>query len=220
MNAFARRFAAWGAAALLAACASTPPPPDWQLNAKNSLERASAAYLSGNSRVEAVEFARARSEIARTGRADLLARTELVRCAARVASLDFDDCPGYAAIAADAAPAERAYANYLAGRAGEADAALLPPAHAALVKGGSGDTVKAIEDPFSRLVAAGVLLRTGRADGAIAVLASETASEQGWSRPLLAWLQLRAKGAAAAGNADEAARLRRRIDLIGPVKAR
>jgi uncharacterized lipoprotein YmbA len=61
-------------AALLAACSSAPPAPDWQLTAKGALDRSVQAYLQGNSRVEAVEFALARRELARTGQADLLAR--------------------------------------------------------------------------------------------------------------------------------------------------
>ena len=64
-------------ASVVAACANTAPAPDWQMNAKSAMERAQEAYLSGDSRIEAVEFARARSEVARTGRADLLARLEL-----------------------------------------------------------------------------------------------------------------------------------------------
>ena len=197
---------ALGLLMLLAACASGPPPPDWQMNAKASLERATQAYLSGDSRVEAAEFARARLELARTGRADLLARAELTRCAARVASLEFDDCPAFAALAQDAQPAERAYANYLAAKATAVDLGLLPAAQR--------ETPAAIADPLSRLVAAGVLLRSGRADPALYALAADTASAQGWRRPLLAWLQLQAQRADAAPDAELAARLRRRIELV------
>jgi len=191
---------------LLTACASSPPPPDWQLNAKSSLERATEAYLSGDGRVEAAEFTRARAELARTGRADLLARAELTRCAARVASLEFDDCPAFAALAADAAPAEQAYARYLAGRASAQDLALLPAAQR--------EAPAAIKDPLSRLVAAGVLLRSGRADPSLYALAADTASAQGWRRPLLAWLHLQAQRAESAGEAQAAAALRRRIELV------
>ena len=49
--------------ALLGACSSSPPAPDWQGNAKSATERAVAAYLVGNARVEAAELARARSEL-------------------------------------------------------------------------------------------------------------------------------------------------------------
>ncbi|MEP6588910.1 MAG: hypothetical protein ABJA84_09175, partial [Polaromonas sp.] len=49
---------------LLAAC-SSPKPPDWQVEAKGSMERSTAAYMDGNSRVETAELARARSQLSR-----------------------------------------------------------------------------------------------------------------------------------------------------------
>ena len=49
---------------LLAGCGNTPPAPDWQMNAKGAMERAQEAYLSGNARVEKLEWDRARAEIA------------------------------------------------------------------------------------------------------------------------------------------------------------
>ena len=209
--------AAIGVAVLLSACGSTPPTPDWQMNAKTSLERASEAYLVGNNRVAAAEFARARSDLARTGRADLVARAELTRCAVRVASLEFDDCAGFVALAADAAPAERAYAAYLDGKATAQDAALLPEPHRGLMAPAvSASAVGGIADPMARLVAAGVLLRSGRADPALFAVAADTASAQGWSRPLLAWLGVQVKRAEAAGEAGEVARLKRRMELIAP----
>ena len=218
-----QRLAATCVAAVLAACSSTPPPPDWQMNAKTSLERATAAYLTGNSRIEAVEFARARADLARTGWADLLARAELTRCAARVASLEFDDCPGFAALAQDAPAAEHAYARYLAGKATAADAALLPAAHREVLAGSaSADALRRMPDPLARLVAIGVLLRSGRAEPAMFALAADTAASQGWSRPLLAWLNAQAQRAETAGEVEEVARLRRRIRLVsegGPLQA-
>ena len=124
------------AALMLAACGNTPPAPDWQMNAKSAMERAQNAYLDGDSRVEAVEFARARKEISSTGRADLVARIELARCATRVASLVFEDCSGFTSWAQDAPAAERAYASYLAGRAQPQDVALLPEQHRRIAMGG------------------------------------------------------------------------------------
>jgi hypothetical protein len=209
------RRAAGGIAVLLAACSSSAPPPDWQLNAKGSLERATLAYLTGNARIEGHEFARARADLARTGRIDLLARAELTRCAARVASLEFDDCPGFAALANDAPAAERAYAAYLAGQATAPQLQLLPAAQRAAWTGdASADALRALPDPFARLVAAGVLLRSGRAVPGVFDVGVDTASAQGWSRPLLAWLQVQVRRAEDAGAADEAARLRRRIAVV------
>ena len=92
------------------------------MNAKSSVERAAVAGLRGESRTEAAEFARARTEVASTGRLDLLARVELLRCASRVASLDFGACAGFDALATDAAAPEQAYARYLPGLATAPDA--------------------------------------------------------------------------------------------------
>jgi hypothetical protein len=211
------RFGAVLATALLVACSNTPPPPDWQMNAKGSLERSLDAYLTGNNRVEALEFERARAEVARTGRPDLLARTELVRCAGRVASLVLEPCAGFEALRQDALPAERAYADYLAGRLPPKDVALLPPQHraaASRVAAGGGGGLPDGTDPLARLVAAGVLLQAGQASPAVVAQAVETASAQGWRRPLLAWLAVQARLAEQGGDADEAARIRRRIQLV------
>lgn len=215
MNTLLRRASVLMLIVLLTGCASAPPPPDWQLNAQGAIERAQDAYLSGNTRVADVEFARVRAEVSRTGRADLMARTELVRCAARVASLDFGACTGFDALARDAAAPEQAYARYLQAQASAQDAVLLPAQHRPMVAPQvNGAALAAIEEPLSRLVAAGVLMRSGRADPSAIAQAIDTASGQGWRRPLLAWLGVQAARAESAGDADALARIRRRIALV------
>ena len=206
-----RVLAAVVSAALLCGCGGGPVAPDWQVNAQASLRNYEAAYFAGNARVAEAEFARARSDLASTGRLHLVARAELVRCAAQVASLAFDGCPGFAALANDVSAAERAYAAYLAGQWQGLDANALPPQHRPVVTA-AGATLP--EEPFARLVAAGALLRSGRITPAAIVAAAETASAQGWRRPLLAWLGVQEKRAADAGEAAEAARIRRRIELV------
>jgi len=200
--------------AALAGCGSKPREPDWQMNAHGALERYVKAYLSGNARVEASEFERARSELESTGQPGLVARAELARCALRTASLVFEPCEGFERLRADSPAAERAYADYLAGTIAPADVALLPPQHraAASAQGGAA-AAKAIEDPVSRLVAAGVLFRRAQGTPELLALAADTASAQGWRRPLLAWLGVAAQRAEQAGAIEEAQRLRRRIAL-------
>ena len=200
-------------ATLLCACTANPPVPDWQANTVGATERAISAYLTGRTRIDALEFAKARAEAARTGKADVIARVELTRCATRVASLVFEPCTAFDALSPDVGPAERAYADYLTGNVNAQDIALLPPQHRTVPKGGT-PAVQAIKDPLARLVAAGALFKAGQADPALLVVATDTASDQGWSRPLLAWLQVRAKRAELAGESQEQARLQRRIDLI------
>jgi len=201
----------------LGACSSGPKVPDWSINAVGHVERFTEAYLNGNARVEAREFELARAETARTGQPELVARVELNRCATRVASLVFESCTGFEALRADASDVERAYANYLAGEATPADAALLPAHHRAIAAGTPGAlNVESIEDPFAQLVAAGVLLRQSAATPDTVATAVDTASRQGWRRPLLAWLGVQARLAAERGDAEEAARIRRRMDLVQP----
>ena len=196
----------------LAACGSNPPPPDWQMNTKAASERALAAYLSGNTRIEKAELARARAEVARTGRADLLARVELTHCAAQVASLVFEPCAAFEAVRGDSPAPERAYAGYLAGRIAAADVALLPEAHRAVATNPAA--LGGVADPLSRLVAAGVLFETNRADPQTITIAIDTASAQGWRRPLLAWLNLQLRRAESAGADEAAQQLRRRIAIV------
>ena len=211
MNVMMKCSISYALACLLAACSSTPKAPDWQLEAKGSMERSVAAYLEGNARFDAAELARARSQLSRTGRADLLGTAELLHCAARVASLVFEPCAGFESLRVDATPEQVAYANYLRGQARPQDMALLPGAQRGLSTGGAGTPGAA--DPLSRLVAAGVLLQTGQVTPAVITQAIDTASRQGWRRPLLAWLGVQAQRAEQGGDMEEAARLKRRIAI-------
>ncbi|MES2318655.1 MAG: hypothetical protein V4631_14330 [Pseudomonadota bacterium] len=198
----------------LGACGSKPAQPSWKANAAGSLTAFSDAYLKGDTGIADTEFARARGEMASTGRPDLVAHAELYRCATRVASLEYDNCPGFAAVAQDASAAEHAYAAYLDGRWQGLDAQLLPEQQRAIVQGKA--TLAAIADPLSRLVAAGVLMKTQRIAPADIAVATSTASEQGWRRPLLMWLGVSLKRVQAAGDNAEAARIQRRIELAAP----
>jgi hypothetical protein len=203
------------AAIVLAGCASKPAPPTWQPAARDALDGYTDAWLKGDTRAADAEFVRARRETASTGRPDLVAQVELVRCAAQAASLVFDDCPGFAALARDATPQQRAYAAYLAGRWQGLDAQLLPEQHRGVVKGGS---VEGVTDPLARLVAAGALFKAGRITPADIGRATEAASNQGWRRPLLMWLGVSAKRAEAAGDAAALEQIRRRIALASGEK--
>ena len=205
----------------MTACASGPEVPDWKINAIGHVERFTEAYLRGDERIEAREFALARAETARTGQPDQVARIELNRCATRVASLVFEPCTGFEPLRTDAGAPERAYADYLDGRVlSAAEAALLPAHHRAVASGAAAAALPPADDPLGRLVAAGVLLRRAQASPQVVAQAVDTASGQGWRRPLLAWLGVQARLAEQRGDAEEAARLRRRMDLVQPPAAR
>jgi hypothetical protein len=173
-------------------CSSAPPPPEWQSNAAGSLQVFQQRYLAGDTKAADDAFAFARSELAATGKADMVARAELIRCAAQVASLVFEPCTGFEALRADAGAAERSYADYLEGR---------------VPRGAS-------HEPFSQLVAYGVQMRTASITPQGIAAAADISSAQGWRRPLLAWLGVQLKRAEAAGDSETATRLKRRIELV------
>lgn len=190
------------------------------MNAKAAIDRASVAWLEGNTRVEEAEYGRALAQASRAGQPALMLRLALLRCAARVATLDDGPCPAQNDVARDAGPEEQAYENYLQGKPlSAAQRAALPAAHRALaVTALQPDEVAAalgkIDDPQSRLIAAGVLFRQGRVAPAVIDQAIDTASAQGWRRPLLAWLHVAQSRAQADGDSAAAAHLQRRIDTV------
>jgi hypothetical protein len=176
----------------LAACGGGPQPPDWQMGAAHAMQSFERLYLAGQAEAAEREFMEVKAQISRTGRADLLARAELRRCALRAASLEFDDCPGFQGLRGEAGKEELAYSEYLEGKG----------AH------------KAGEEPVSRLVAAAVDLKKGSVTPAQIAVAVDTSSAQGWRRPLLAWLGVQLKRAEAGGDPEAAARIRRRMALV------
>ena len=186
------RILAFLAMALLASCSSGPPPIEWQTSAKAALDAFQQRYLQGDTRAAELEFTRAKAELGSTGNAALVGRAELVRCAVRAASIEFDNCPGFEKLRADAGIEELAYADFLSGKTERA----------------------ATDDPLSRLVSHGVKFNSGKATPENISAAIDIASSQGWRRPLLAWLRVQEKRAEAAGDREALERIRRRIALV------
>lgn len=153
-------------------------------------------------------------------------------------------CPEFAALAVDARAEEKAYFDYLTGRWQGITPTLLPAQHRPLLAltstpavtpatttipatkpdpasksaplAADAQLLSAISDPLSRLVACGVLLQRGQLSPDGIALAVDTASSQGWRRPLLAWLGVQGQRAQATGNAELAAKVKRRIAFLAP----
>jgi hypothetical protein len=207
-------------AAALSACAGGTVPPDWQVNTHEALAAHVQSSLKGETRIAARELAIARREAGRTGSAEPLARVELTACAVRIANLAGQDCPEVQTLLRDAGEASRAYAAYLAGRWEGLDRTRLPPAQREVpVTTDALTTLNGIDEPFSRLLAAALLLRAGRLPPEGIAVAIDTASAQGWRRPLLAWLMFDRDRLAAAGDSAGAAERQRRIDYASGLSA-
>jgi hypothetical protein len=113
---------------------------------------------------------------------------------------------------------ERAYAQFLAGHWQDLRAQDLLEPYRGIVTGGGEASLNReigrIEDPVSRLVAAGALFRAGRLSPVGVATAIDTASAQGYRRPLLAYLNVQAKLAEQAGDPAALETIRRRIELV------
>ncbi len=202
----------------LSACSSAPPPPDWKMNAVGLIEHFQESWLQGDGKTASLALGKARGEIARSGRIDLVARAELAACATRAAALDFSPCVAYQKLSAEAGARDAAYAHFLAGEWSGLDAKALPSHYTDLVGARDAEAANraaaAIREPLPRLIAAALLFERGTASPATVADAVDTASERGWRRPLLAWLQVLSLRAQTAGDTHAVARLQDRIDLI------
>ncbi len=205
---------------LLAACANQPVPPDWLLTARTASEQHARLYLEGRDRLARSQLQIAREAASRTGDARHMARIELHACAAAVASLYRFDCPAFSPLAEDADPDATAYFRYLAGqmrgqlndRSGTADLPRLPPAQQTAWQ--KPERLADIPEPLSRLVAAAVLFQAGRLPPQGVQIAIDTASAQGWRRPLANWLRLEEERLQRQGDAAAATAVARQLERV------
>lgn len=200
------------AVSLLAACANHVPPPDWLLRADAARDAHARFWLEGRDKLADGQLALARDAVRQTGDASAMARIELHACAVQMAALAATDCPAFAALAIDAGRREQVYGDYLAGRLDNANIGLLPEAQANVWR--NPGALKEVADPLSRLLAAAVLFRSNRLSPEGIALAIDTASTQGWRRPLLAWLTLERERRQRSGDAEGAAAIERRLARI------
>ena len=212
----------------LAGCAAQPPVPGWRLDLRQAVEQGRAAEMEARDRAAALHWARAEQAARRAADAQALVRVALVRCALRLAAAQPGACPAAQPYLEDAGDVERAYAQWLAGgpptaltAAAQAGELALPAAPRALAATAAANgaaealaALNALEDPLSRLVAGGWLWQAGRLDAAGVALMVDTAAAQGWRRPLAAWLAVQLRLAEHAGDADAAARARRRLHWL------
>lgn len=207
---------------LLAGCGSKPAPV-WIAAGHKQLETFKQDFLTGRSpTITEIHFRNAVEEMKKGGDADLLGKAWLTRMALQIAVLMEMDAGDYPKIeTAEAVPANHHFYRFLKGGAAASDVSLLPevyrPFWTALRHGDAAKAavaITAIEDPLSRLIASGLAIRHGLETEAILRTAVETASQNGWKRALLAWLERLKSFHEAAGDTAKASAIRSRIDLM------
>ena len=210
---------AFACVVLLTACGSGgPPPPDWKTDAADFIERYQKHALRGENVLAERYFQQAIQATGGAGRIADTAQLWLVRCATRRAMLIDDACADYARLAeAESNAAQEAYYRFLSLRWDTLDSSLLPQQHRELVSASASARpalLSGIDDPLARLLDASLLVMRQEADASTLVLATETASTQGWRQPLLTYLKLQQARAASQGDTAESARLAQRIQLV------
>lgn len=202
---------------------------DWQLRSSAAANRAVEAFLNAEMKAFDQAFSESIFQAQRSARAEQVARLYLLRCALQVATLNFGVCPDSESyeqrvvdgLSQSTSGSLQAYRLFLQGAPMTSEQiAGLPrpqqPVAMALTSVHQGfDRVLAqVQDPLSRLVAAGVIVRAGRGSPALIAQAVETASAQGWRAPLSVWLAAQVKVARDAGDDRLAQESQQRLELL------
>lgn len=207
---------------LLAGCGAKPEPV-WIAAGHKQLETFKQDFLSGRaSAITEIHFRNAVEEIKKGGNMDLLGKAWLTRMALQVAVREeLEEGEYLKTEAAEAVPANRNFYRFLKGDTAMVDVSLLPESYRPFwMAFRSGDAAKAavaitaIDDPLSRLIAAGLAVSYRLENDAILQIAVETASRNGWKRALLAWLERLKSSREASGDAEKASAIRSRIELM------
>jgi hypothetical protein len=199
---------------LLTACSSGSTVPDWQIDTQTAMARYTQYYLEGRSKLALASFNKARSASAATANVNAVAHLELVKCGVAMAALDSAPCTGYTALASTD-PVDANYYHFLLGNWQAIDTKALPSTYQPILNANSvkelNIQISQISNPLSRLIATSVSVIRQQYDMQTLEIAINTASEQGWRRPLLAYLLMQEKNTV---NPTQQQLIRARIDLL------
>ena len=206
---------------LLGACSAPGPrEPEWRGAARSALADYVQQRLEGHAGA-ARAYALALERMRDGGDLDGLHTVLLARCAMDVALLAMPDCGEFLQRAHPARAEALAYYDFLHGTLTLDRVAALPEryrafAGAIMVSDGRSiaQPLAAIAEPVSRIVAAGVAVRAGRADDQVLMISASLARAQGWRTTHRAHEEARAAWLEGHGRSAEAAALRARLRAL------
>ena len=207
---------------LLVGCGSSKPVPDWTYASFNQLDNYKKSCLIGKERIAEAYFNKAVDEIKSSGDLDILARAYLTKYAVQVAVLEAFDGREYLRIdAVEPVLQNKNFYSFLKGAFDNVDEKLLPQQYAGFFrtfKSGKKDAVayeiSKMENPLSKLIAIGLLVKKDKYDEIDLKLAIDIASEKGWKKALLAYLGKLQSFYKTNTQQDKAANVEKRIQLI------
>jgi hypothetical protein len=207
---------------ICACCQASLPVSVWKDNAYRYLEDYKGNFLAGKEDATEPHFFKAKREITAGNDLTLLAIAYLTKYALHTACLEKFDTGDFARIYhQEPNPANMAYCNFLKGNFSAVDLNLLSPRYTGIIKAAAGkDTsfaareIAAIDDSLARLIACGVWVSYMPYNEKILLTAIETASSQGWRRPLWAYLDKLQTFYLENGDKVKASGIQERLELL------
>lgn len=183
-------------AILISACGSVTIVPDWKDKAYRQLDAYKTSFLTGREESTEPHFVKARRAISDGNDLNLLIIAYLTKYALHAAALESFDTSEFAKLyRLQPHAADMAYCHFLKGNFTAVDIKVLPSRYAGVLQATDGKDaisgareIVAIDDPLSRLIACGVWVKYRPFDETILQIAIDTASANGWRRPLWAYL--------------------------------
>ncbi len=207
----------------ICACgATTSQIPEWKDTASRQLESYKKSFLTGKEDAADVHFNRAKTAIASSNNLNLLATAYLTKYALHTAVLeDFDGSDFIRINRLHPVAANFAYYNFLKGNFSTVEDNLLPTQYLGLIKPArnkdlakSLQEISSIDDPLSRLIACGIWVKYLPYNENILQLAINTSAEQGWKKPLWAYLTQLQKYYLSRGETAKAANTKEWLELL------
>ena len=180
---------------LICACGSKQIP-EWKDTSARQLENYKYYFLTDKEGTSEPHFVKAKKAIARSNDLNLLGTVYLTRYALHVSIVEnFDDTDFLRINKLQPNAKNFSYYNFIKGNFHTADYNLLPAHYSKLLKPAQDKDlatavreISSIDDPLSRLVACGVWVKYLPYDDNILQIAINTAADNGWGKPLFAYL--------------------------------
>ena len=196
--------------------------PDWKDAAFRQLENYKVNFLTGKEDASEPHFDKARKAISGGNDLNFLARIYLNKYALHTAALeDFDDSEFVRINKLHPIASNLAYYNFLKGNFAAVEDNLLPSQYSSFIKlARNKDLAKAvqevpsIDDPLSRLITCGIWVKYLPYDENILQTAINASSDNGWKRPLWAYLTKLQKYYSDRGEATKAENIKERLELL------
>jgi len=206
----------------LLGCGSPKQIPEWINTSFYQLENYKKNYLIGKEHIAELQFNKAVDEIKKSGNMEILGRAYLTRYAVHIAALEVFDDKEYLHIdALQPVLQNRTFYNFLKGSFDKVDERLLPIQYRGVLKifhkGSYEDAaheISKMKDPMSTLIATGLFIQKNTYDEGILKIAIDTASQNGWKKALLAYLEKLLLLYEMKKETEKAANIAQRIRLI------